>query len=68
MKFFFVTVVVNLAATASAFQVARGGTQATTTSTTTSLDMSSHHLVTDFNELSESRDEDILQALGSMEG
>eukprot|EP00429_Kryptoperidinium_foliaceum_P042028 CAMPEP_0176114610 /NCGR_PEP_ID=MMETSP0120_2-20121206/57555_1 /TAXON_ID=160619 /ORGANISM="Kryptoperidinium foliaceum, Strain CCMP 1326" /LENGTH=254 /DNA_ID=CAMNT_0017448843 /DNA_START=13 /DNA_END=777 /DNA_ORIENTATION=- len=69
MKFLFATLVVNLAATASAFQVVRGCTQATrTTASTTSLDMSSHHLVNDINELSENRDEDILQALGSMEG
>ena len=36
--------------------------------TKTALDMSSHHLVNDVNELGDEVDEDILQALGYMEG
>mmetsp|Transcript_97383 Transcript_97383/g.145949 ORF Transcript_97383/g.145949 Transcript_97383/m.145949 type:complete len:255 (-) Transcript_97383:13-777(-) len=58
----------NLAATrtASAFQVR--AVQPQPSSTSTSLDMSSFHQVSDFNELGEIRNEEILGALGTMEG
>lgn len=56
----------NLVATASAFQVV--GQRRGSFGTSSALDMSSHHLVNDVNELGEDRDEDILQALGYMEG
>ena len=64
MKLIFV--MMNLVATASAFQVVdqRRGSFGTSSA----LDMSSHHIVNDVNELGEDRDEDILQALGYMEG
>ena len=64
MKLIFV--MMNLVATASAFQVVDQGRGSFGTSS--ALDMSSHHLVNDVNELGEDRDEDILQALGYMEG
>jgi len=59
-------VLMNLAATASAFQVVPNVQM--THRPTTSLDMSSHHLYDDINQLGESRNEDILAALGTLEG
>jgi len=58
----------NLAATstASAFQVR--AVQPRASSTSTSLDMSSFHVVTDINEMGEVRGESILSALGTLEG
>lgn len=66
MKIFFSAIVLSLATTASAFQVRSVQPQSLTTST--SLDMSSHHLVTDPDQMGENRNEDILNALGYMEG
>eukprot|EP00523_Entomoneis_sp_CCMP467_P005221 CAMPEP_0168750046 /NCGR_PEP_ID=MMETSP0724-20121128/17050_1 /TAXON_ID=265536 /ORGANISM="Amphiprora sp., Strain CCMP467" /LENGTH=252 /DNA_ID=CAMNT_0008798015 /DNA_START=25 /DNA_END=783 /DNA_ORIENTATION=- len=63
-------VALNLAAStpaAYAFQVVQPQAT-TTTTTTTALDMSSHHIITDPNELSDNRNEEILKALGNMEG
>lgn len=70
MKLFALAIALNLAATptASAFQVRAAQAQPSATSTSTSLDMSSHHTVSDANEMSEKRNEDILNALGYMEG
>lgn len=56
----------NLAVTASAFQVVRNDQMKQRS--ITSLDMSSHHLFTDVNQLGEDRNEDILAALGTLEG
>jgi len=58
----------NLAATrtASAFQTR--AVQPRASSTSTSLDMSSFHVVDDINELGEVRGESILSALGTLEG
>ena len=69
MKFYFVALT-SLAAAASAIEVVRGVqmTQRPSTTTTTSLGMSSHHIVNDFSELGENRNEDIMPALGSLEG
>jgi len=64
MKFAILTAAAVLS-TASAF------TPAATTQphvTTTSLDMSSHHLIDNPDELSDHRNEEILSALGNMEG
>ena len=57
-------VALNLAATASAFSVRPVKPLATSTA----LDMSSFHQVSDKNELGENRNEDILNALGTLEG
>ena len=57
----------SLAVSASAFQ-ATPRHSSVSTATSTSLDMSSHHLVNSIDELGESRNEDIIPALGSMEG
>lgn len=59
------SIALNLAAS-SAFQLE--GVQRQGLSSKTALEMSSHHLVNDFRELSDSRNEDILPALSSMEG
>ena len=65
MKFLALSVALSLAVnTASAFQV--GSVQPQPSST--SLHMSSHHQVSDANELGEERNEKILNALGYMEG
>ena len=68
MKLFALAIALNLAASTpatSAFQVRQPSSKSTTT---TSLDMSSHHTVTDANAMGEKRNEDILNALGYMEG
>jgi len=63
-------VALNLAATrtASAFQVRAVQPKPSSTSTLTSLDMSSYHIVSNINELGENRNEPILSALSTMEG
>jgi len=73
MKLFALAILVvalNLAATrtASAFQVRAVQPKPSSTSTLTSLDMSSYHIVSNINELGENRNEPILSALSTMEG
>ena len=67
MKLSVPVIALSMAATASAFQV-RGVQPKQSLSTSTALDMSSHHIVNDASELGENRNEDILNALGYMEG
>lgn len=65
MKLFVPLAMVLNLGVASAFQVRAVQKQQPSS---TALDMSSHHLINDPSELGESRNEDILNALGYMEG
>jgi len=66
MKFFFVPLCL-IVTRASAFHLPQfGGVHHQRP--TTSLDMSSHHLVDDFSQLGENRNEEVLPALGTLEG
>lgn len=69
MKLFALAIALMAATpTASAFQIRAVQAPPSLRSTSTSLDMSSHHIVSDANSMSEKRNEDILNALAYMEG